>query len=253
MSRARRCSAPLLKKWDWDKALQVAEQQVSSGANLLDVNFDEPLLDGPEFMRRFLNLISAEPEIARIPMVVDSSDWKVLTAGLKCVQGKGLVNSLSLKDGEEEFKRRAREVHELGAAMIVMAFDENGQAATADEKVRICTRAYKILTKDLGFDPQDIVFDPNILAICTGIAEHNGYAKAFIDAIPQIKAACPGARISGWRQQFVVWFSRQQSDSRSPTHSFSLSRDSSGPRHGHCQCGHDRSLLRLGCQTAHAL
>jgi 5-methyltetrahydrofolate--homocysteine methyltransferase len=182
---------------DWGAALEVAEQQASSGANLLDVCFDEPMLDGPQYMRRFLNLAAAEPEVARLPIVVDSSDWTILQAGLKCVQGKGLVNSLSLKDGEEEFLKRATEVQRLGAAAIVMAFDEQGQAATADEKVRICSRAYKLLVEKADYDPQDIIFDPNVLAICTGMAEHNGYARDFIDAIPRIKAACPGARISG--------------------------------------------------------
>lgn len=189
--------AATIKAGDWAQALEVGRQQVDNGANLLDVNFDEALLDGVESMRHFLNLVASEPDIARVPIVVDSSDWNVLVTGLKCVQGKPLVNSISLKDGEAAFLERAREVKRLGAAAIVMAFDEQGQAAGREDKVRICKRAYDLLVEKADFAPADIVFDPNVLAICTGIAEHDAYALAFLEAIPEIKAACPGARISG--------------------------------------------------------
>jgi 5-methyltetrahydrofolate--homocysteine methyltransferase len=187
----------LIKAGDFDAALAVARQQVENGANILDVNFDEALLDGEACMTRFLNLIGSEPDIARVPLMIDSSKWSVIEAGLKCTQGKSVVNSISLKEGEEKFLRQAREVRRHGAAAIVMAFDEQGQAASKSEKVRICARAYKLLTEQLDFPPGDIVFDPNILTVATGIEEHNGYALDFFEAIPEIKAACPGARISG--------------------------------------------------------
>jgi 5-methyltetrahydrofolate--homocysteine methyltransferase len=187
----------LIQAGDFDGALTVARQQVESGANILDVNFDEALLDGEACMTRFLNLLAAEPDIARIPLMVDSSKWSVLEAGLKCTQGKCVVNSISLKEGEAKFLHQAREIMRYGAAAIVMAFDEQGQAATKDDKVRICHRAYRILVDQLGFAPGDIIFDPNILTVGTGIEEHNRYALDFFEAIPEIKAACPGARISG--------------------------------------------------------
>ena len=178
-------------------AVDVALEQVRGGANLLDVNMDADLLDGEQAMTAFLNYIATEPEVARIPVMVDSSRWTVLEAGLKCVQGKGIVNSISLKEGEEEFLEHAREVRAYGAGVVVMAFDEQGQADTVERKVSICGRAYDLLTQQAGFAPEDIVFDPNVLAVATGIEEHNGYAKAFIEAIPLIKARCPGVRISG--------------------------------------------------------
>jgi 5-methyltetrahydrofolate--homocysteine methyltransferase len=187
----------LIKAGDFDAALTVARQQVENGANILDVNFDEALLDGEACMTRFLNLIGSEPDISRVPLMIDSSKWSVIEAGLKCAQGKSVVNSISLKEGEEKFLRQAREVRRYGAAAIVMAFDEQGQAASKSEKVRICARAYKLLTEQLDFPPGDIVFDPNILTVATGIEEHNRYALDFFEAIPEIKAACPGARISG--------------------------------------------------------
>jgi 5-methyltetrahydrofolate--homocysteine methyltransferase len=178
-------------------AVDVALEQVRGGANLLDVNMDADLLDGEQAMTAFLNYIATEPEVARIPVMIDSSRWSVLEAGLKCVQGKGVVNSISLKEGEEEFLEHAREVRAYGAGVVVMAFDEQGQADTVERKVSICGRAYDLLTRQAGFAPEDIVFDPNVLAVATGIEEHNGYAKAFIEAIPLIKARCPGVRISG--------------------------------------------------------
>ncbi|MFB9903173.1 methionine synthase [Allokutzneria oryzae] len=178
-------------------AVDVALEQVRGGANLLDVNMDADLLDSEQAMTTFLNLIATEPEVARIPVMIDSSRWSVLEAGLKCVQGKGVVNSISLKEGEEQFLEQARRIRDYGAGVVVMAFDEQGQADTTERKVEICARAYDLLTQKAGFPAEDIIFDPNVLAVATGISEHNGYAKAFIDALPLIKQRCPGARTSG--------------------------------------------------------
>src|SRR2546425_9401792 len=187
----------LIESGDFGAAVQVALDQVRGGANLLDVNMDADLLDSEAAMTRFLNLIATEPEIARIPIMVDSSKWSVLEAGLKCLQGKGVCNSISLKEGEDAFLDKARVVREYGAAVVVMAFDEKGQADTLERKVGICERAYKLLIEKAGFHPADIIFDPNILAIATGIEEHAGYAKAFIAATTEIKRRCPGVHISG--------------------------------------------------------
>jgi 5-methyltetrahydrofolate--homocysteine methyltransferase len=182
---------------EYDKALDVARQQVTSGAQIIDVNMDEAMLDGEAAMGRFLNLIASEPDISRVPVMIDSSKWTVLEAGLKCVQGKPVVNSISLKEGEEKFIREARLVRRYGAAVIVMAFDETGQADTHRRKVDICARSYKILTEQVGFAPQDIIFDPNIFAVATGIEEHNNYAVDFIEATRDIKRNLPHALISG--------------------------------------------------------
>ncbi len=187
----------LIEGDDHQAAVDVALEQVRGGANLLDVNMDADLLDSERAMTTFLNLVATEPEVARIPIMVDSSRWSVLEAGLKCVQGKGVVNSISLKEGEEPFLEQARRIRDYGAGVVVMAFDEKGQADTAERKVAICARAYDLLTQQAGFPADDIVFDPNVLAVATGIAEHNGYAKAFLDALPQIKERCPGVHISG--------------------------------------------------------
>jgi 5-methyltetrahydrofolate--homocysteine methyltransferase len=187
----------LIESGDYGAAVQVALDQVRGGANLLDVNMDADLLDSEAAMVRFLNLIATEPEVARIPIMVDSSKWSVLEAGLKCLQGKGVCNSISLKEGEEAFLDKARKVREYGAAAVVMAFDEKGQADTLERKVEICARAYKLLREKLDFPAEDIIFDPNILAIATGIEEHAAYAKNFIDATRQIKERCPGVRVSG--------------------------------------------------------
>src|SRR5581483_10773955 len=187
----------LIESGDFGSAVQVALEQVRGGANLIDVNMDADLLDSEAAMVRFLNLIATEPEIARLPIMVDSSRWSVLEAGLKCLQGKGVCNSISLKGGEEVFLEQARKVREYGAAAVVMAFDETGQADTVARKVEICTRAYKLLVEKAGFPPEDIIFDPNILPIATGIEEHAEYAKAFIEATRQIKELCPGAHVSG--------------------------------------------------------
>ena len=187
----------LIESGDYQGAVAVALEQVRGGANLLDVNMDADLLDSEQAMTTFLNLIATEPEVARIPVMIDSSRWSVLQAGLKCMQGKGVVNSISLKEGEGPFLEQARHIRDHGAGVVVMAFDEQGQADTAERKVAICGRAYDLLTQQAGFAAEDIIFDPNVLAVATGIAEHNGYAKAFIDALPLIKQRCPGARTSG--------------------------------------------------------
>ena len=187
----------LIKEGDFEAGLEVARQQVESGAQLIDVNMDEGLLDSEAAMVRFLSLIASEPDISRVPIVVDSSKWSILEAGLKCVQGKGIVNSISLKEGEEAFREQARTVRRYGAAVIVMAFDEEGQADTLERKVEICRRAYRILTDEVGFPPEDIIFDPNIFAVATGIEEHDRYAVAFIEACRAIKRELPGCRVSG--------------------------------------------------------
>lgn len=189
--------ANLIKAEDYDTALSVAVDQVRNGANIIDVNMDEGMLDSELAMETFLKLIASEPEIARVPIMVDSSKWSVIEAGLKCVQGKAIVNSISLKEGEEDFLAKARKVRSYGAAMVVMAFDETGQADTAARKVEICTRAYKLLTEKAGIDPTDIIFDPNVLAIATGLEEHANYAVDFIEACKAIKEQCPGVRVSG--------------------------------------------------------
>ncbi len=189
--------ANLIKAGDFDAALDVALQQVRSGANILDVNMDEGMLDSEQAMRIFLNLIASEPEISRVPIMIDSSKWSVIEAGLACVQGKGIVNSISLKEGEAEFLARAAQVQRFGAGVVVMAFDEQGQADTAARKIAICERAYQLLTSRLDFDPHDIVFDPNVLAVATGIEEHDRFALDFIEATSEIKRRCPGVRISG--------------------------------------------------------
>ena len=189
--------AKLIRAGDFAAAAQVALDQVRGGANLLDVNMDEGMLDSEHAMTQFLNYIATEPEIARVPFVIDSSKWSVILAGLKCVQGKPVVNSISLKEGEDDFLKKAATVRRYGAGVIVMAFDEQGQADTIERKVAICRRAYGLLTGRAGFDPSDIIFDPNILAIGTGLEEHNEYAINFIEATRLIKAACPGVKISG--------------------------------------------------------
>jgi 5-methyltetrahydrofolate--homocysteine methyltransferase len=189
--------AKLIKQGDYEAATAVALQQVQNGAQIVDVNMDEGMLDSEAAMVRFLNLIAAEPDISRVPVMIDSSKWSVIEAGLKCVQGKPVVNSISLKEGEGPFRDQARLVRRYGAAVIVMAFDEDGQADSADRKVEICTRAYRILVDEVGFPPHDIIFDPNIFAVATGIAEHDGYALDFIEAARRIRATLPGVQISG--------------------------------------------------------
>ena len=187
----------LIVNGDYATAVEVARQQVENGAQIIDVNMDEGMLDGAEAMTTFLNLIAAEPDIARVPVMIDSSKWEVIEAGLKCVQGKAVVNSISMKEGEDQFREHARKCLSYGAAVVVMAFDEVGQADTAPRKIEICQRAFKILTEEVGFPAEDIIFDPNIFAVATGIEEHNNYAVDFIEATKVIRATCPGCHISG--------------------------------------------------------
>ena len=186
----------LIMSGDYDAALTVARSQVENGAQIIDINMDEGLLDSKEAMVTFLNLIAAEPDIARVPIMIDSSKWEVIEAGLRCVAGKAIVNSISMKEGEEAFLKQARLIRRYGAATVVMAFDEKGQADTAERKIAICTRAYKLLTED-GFPPEDIIFDPNVFAVATGIEEHDNYGVDFINATRVIKQTLPHAKISG--------------------------------------------------------
>ena len=189
--------AKLVRAGDLEAAVEVARQQVGNGANVIDICFDDGLIDGKAMMARFLSLLQGEPDVAKVPIMVDSSKWEILEEGLKYLQGKGIVNSISLKEGEEIFKKQARHIMRYGAAVVVMAFDENGQAASYDEKIRICSRAYHILVDEVGFNQDDIIFDPNILTVATGIEEHNNYALDFINATRWIKENLPGAKISG--------------------------------------------------------
>ncbi|RYD48891.1 MAG: methionine synthase, partial [Sphingomonadales bacterium] len=186
----------LIMAGDYAKAVEVARQQVENGAQVIDVNMDEGLLDAHYAMTTFLKLIAAEPDIARVPVMIDSSKWSVIEAGLKCVSGKPIVNSISMKEGEEQFLEQARKCMAYGAAAVIMAFDETGQADTCARKVEICERAYKLLT-GIGFPPEDIIFDPNVFAVATGIEEHNNYGVDFLEATSEIKARCPHVHISG--------------------------------------------------------
>jgi 5-methyltetrahydrofolate--homocysteine methyltransferase len=189
--------AKLVKEGKYEEAVSIARQQVENGANVLDICMDEGMIDGVTAMTRFLQLLGSEPEVAKVPFMVDSSKWEVIEAGLKCMQGKGIVNSISLKEGEEKFRQNAAKVLKYGAAIVVMAFDEQGQAATYDDKIRICERAYRILVDEVGFPPEDIIFDPNILTVATGMEEHNNYALDYTNATRWIKANLPHAKVSG--------------------------------------------------------
>src|SRR5271165_557709 len=189
--------AKLIKEGKYEEAVGIARQQVENGANVIDICMDEGMIDGVAAMTRFLQLLASEPEVAKAPFMVDSSKWEVIEAGLKCLQGKGIVNSISLKEGEEKFRRNASTVLKYGAAVVVMAFDERGQAATYEEKIRICERAYRMLVDEVGFPPEDIIFDPNILTVATGMEEHSNYAVDFINATRWIKANLPHAKVSG--------------------------------------------------------
>ena len=189
--------AKLIKDGKYEEAVSIARQQVESGANVLDICMDEGMIDGVAAMTRYLQLLASEPEVAKVPFMIDSSKWEVIEAGLKCLQGKGIVNSISLKEGEEKFRQNAATVLKYGAAVVVMAFDEQGQAATYDEKIRICERAYRILVDEVGIPPEDIIFDPNILTVATGMEEHNNYAVDYINATRWIKANLPHAKVSG--------------------------------------------------------
>ncbi|NCS82655.1 MAG: dihydropteroate synthase, partial [Ignavibacteria bacterium] len=189
--------AKMILNGNYESALSVARQQVENGAQVLDINMDEGMLDSEAAMKKFVNLLQAEPDIARIPIMLDSSKWSVIESGLKCIQGKSIVNSISMKEGEEAFRERARKVLEYGAAVIVMAFDEQGQADSFERRIAICERAYKILVDEIGFPPYDIIFDPNILTVATGIEEHNNYAVDYIEATRWIKQHLPHAKVSG--------------------------------------------------------
>jgi 5-methyltetrahydrofolate--homocysteine methyltransferase len=189
--------AKLIKEGKYEEAVSVARQQVENGANVIDICMDEGMIDGVAAMSRFLSLLASEPEVAKVPFMVDSSKWEVIEAGIKCLQGKGIVNSISMKEGEDKFRQNARTVLSYGAAVVVMAFDEQGQAATYEDKIRICERAYRILVDEVGFPPEDIIFDPNILTVATGMEEHNNYAVDFINATRWIKANLPHAKVSG--------------------------------------------------------
>ena len=187
----------LIKEDRFEEAVEVAREQVEGGAQILDVNMDEGLLDSAACMRRFLNLIGAEPDIARIPVMIDSSKWEVIVAGLQCIQGKGVVNSISLKGGEQEFLEQAKTIRRYGAAVVVMAFDETGQADNYTRRIEICERAYRLLTEKAGFDPRDIIFDPNIFPVATGMEEHRLNALDFFQATRWIRTHLPGAHVSG--------------------------------------------------------
>ena len=187
----------LITEEKFDEAIAVALQQVENGAQIIDINMDEGMLDSKAAMVRFLNLIAGEPDIAKVPIMIDSSKWDILEEGLKCIQGKGIVNSISMKEGEDIFRHQAELLRRYGAAVIVMAFDEVGQADTRERKFEICERAYRILVDEIGFPPEDIIFDPNIFAVATGIDEHNNYAVDFIEAVKDIKDNLPYAMISG--------------------------------------------------------
>ena len=200
--------ARLIKENKYEEALSVARQQVESGAQILDVNMDDALLEGVQAMTTFLNLLQAEPDIAKIPIMIDSSKFEIIEAGLKCVQGKCIVNSISMKEGEEKFIQQAFICQSYGASIIVMAFDESGQADTLDKKVSISERAYKILTEQVGFHPEDIIFDPNIFAIATGIEEHNNYGVDFIEATRIIKQKMPLTKVSGGVSNYILLFPR---------------------------------------------
>ena len=189
--------AKLIKEGKYEEAVSIARQQVENGANVLDICMDEGMIDGVTAMTRYLQLLSSEPEVAKVPFMLDSSKWEVIEAGLKCLQGKGIVNSISLKEGEAKFRQHAATVLKYGAAAVVMAFDEQGQAATYEDKIRICERAYRILVDEVGFQPEDVIFDPNILTVATGMEEHNNYAVDFINATRWIKANLPHAKVSG--------------------------------------------------------
>ncbi|KAK9815486.1 hypothetical protein WJX72_004510 [[Myrmecia] bisecta] len=228
---------------EYDKALAIAVKQVEQGADLLDINMDDGLIDGVPAMTKFVNLLVSDPEVSRVPFMIDSSKFFIVEAGLKCCQGKCIVNSISLKEGEEAFRHHARIVKRHGAAVVVMAFDEEGQAATCDEKVRICQRAYRILVEEVGFDPQDIVFDPNILTVGTGMAEHNNYAVDFIRATREIKRVCPGCKISGGVSNVAFSF-RGNEPVRRAFHSAFL--------HHACEAGMDMGIVNAAQVKADA-
>ena len=189
--------ARLISEKKYDEAIDIARKQVEGGAQIIDVCMDDAMLDAKESMTTFLNLLATEPSVSKVPIMIDSSKWEVLEAGLKCVQGKSIVNSISLKEGEAVFIEKAQKIMQYGAAAVVMAFDEKGQADTYERKIAVCQRAYKLLTEQVGFNPEDIIFDPNVLAVATGLEEHNNYALDFIKSVDWIKKNLPYAKVSG--------------------------------------------------------
>ena len=236
--------ARLILNGEYDKALEVAKAQVENGAQIIDINMDEAMLDSEAAMVKFLNLIASEPDIAKVPVMIDSSKWSVIEAGLKCVQGKSIVNSISMKEGEAEFIERARLCRRYGAAAVVMAFDEQGQADTQARKIEICARSYKLLTEQVGFPAEDIIFDPNIFAVATGIEEHNNYAVDFIEAT-RIDQAEPALRQDLRRRvQRVLLLPRQRAGARGDPHRLPVSRHQGRHGHGHRQCRPARRLRR---------
>ena len=231
--------ARLIAEENYEEALSVAREQVNNGAQILDVNMDEGMLDGVNAMVTFLNLIASEPEIARIPIMIDSSKWEIIEAGLKCLQGKGVVNSISLKEGEDKFLEQARRIKFYGAAVIVMAFDEEGQADSFERRIEICKRSYDLLVGDIRFAPEDIIFDPNIFPVATGIEDHNNYAIDFFRATEWIKQNLPGAKVSGGVSNVSFSF-RGNNAVREAMHSaFLYHAIKAGMDMGNCQCRYD--------------
>ena len=223
----------LILEEKFEEAVEVARSQVRGGANILDVCMDDGMLDGVKIITRFLNLIAAEPDIAKIPVMVDSSNFAVIEAGLQCLQGKGVANSISLKEGEAEFLRQAAIIRRYGAAVVVMGFDETGQATSVAHRVEIADRTYKLLTETVGFDPWDIIFDPNILTVGTGIEEHNDYAIAFIEATSQIRKKYPQCSVSGGVSNISFSFRGNNSIREVDAFSFFVSRNHRGAQYGH--------------------
>ncbi len=236
--------AKLVKAGKYEEAVSIARQQVENGANVIDICMDEGMIDGVAAMSRFLQLLGSEPEVAAVPFMIDSSKWEVIEAGLKCLQGKGIVNSISLKEGEAKFREQATKVLKYGAAVVVMAFDEQGQAATFEDRIRVCERAYRILVDQVGFPAEDIIFDPNILTVATGMDEHNNYAVDFINATRWIKANLPHAKVSGGVSNISFSF-RGNNKVREAMHAaFLYHAIGAGPRHGHRQRRPARDLRR---------
>ena len=242
----------LIEAEDYAGALDVARQQVASGAQVIDINMDEGMLDSEAAMVRFLNLVAAEPDVARVPIMIDSSKWTVIEAGLKCLQGKGIVNSISLKEGERPFIEQARRVRAYGAAVVVMAFDEQGQADTIERKVEICKRSYRLLTETVGLPAEDIIFDPNIFAVATGIEQHDRYALDFIEATAQIRAACPHALVSGGVSNVSFSFRGNDVGARGDALRVPVPRDPRGHEHGDRQRRPARDLRGDRSGTARA-
>src|SRR5271167_1861972 len=226
----------------FDEALVVARQQVENGAQVIDINMDEAMLDSKAAMVRFMNLIASEPDIARVPIMIDSSKWEVIEAGLKCVQGKAIVNSISLKEGEEAFRHHATLIRRYGAAAVVMAFDEQGQADTYERKTQICKRSYDFLVNEVGFPPEDIIFDPNIFAVATGIEEHNNYALDFIEGVKKIREELPHVHVSGGVSNISFSF-RGNETVREAMHSAFLYRT--------IQAGMDMGIVNAGQLTVY--